>query len=97
MEGFASSDVAAIQALAPLLTRFGMVLVSLGLVFWGHALLHHKGAARWVAMLGMAAGGFAAAFMMTAPVHPDPQRLFGFVVLHAVWNATIAVWFMRGL
>lgn len=83
----------AIQAL----TKLGFVLMNLGLVFWGHALMHHRGMARWIAVLGMAIGGFSGVFVLTGAQHLDPPRLMAIMAAQSLWNLTIAIWMIRGL
>lgn len=93
-----SGDVlpAAVTAIAAI-SRLGMVLLSAGVVLWGHALLHRGGVARWMALLGMATGGFSAAFVLTAGPVLDLGRLMGWATAHVVWNLATGVWFLRSL
>ncbi|WP_443749740.1 hypothetical protein [Asticcacaulis solisilvae] len=86
----------AVTALAAV-SRLGLVLLSLGVVLWGHALLHRGGAARMMALLGMAAGGFSAAFVLTAGPVLDLDHLMAWAAAHIVWNLAIGVWFLRSL
>jgi hypothetical protein len=78
-------------------TKLGFVLMALSAVFWGHALLHHKGGARWIGLLGIAAGGFSAAFILTMTLRFDVSRLFGYMTAQSAWYLTVAFWMMRGL
>ena len=79
------------------LIRFGMVMVFTGVVFWGHALLHHRGGAMAIAMLGMACGGTGAVVLLTAPHVIDPLRLLIAAACLVVWSLVIAAWMTRGL
>ncbi len=78
-------------------SRLSMVLLSAGVVLWGHALLHRGGTARWMALLGMATGGFSAAFILTAGPVLDLGRLIGWGAAHVVWNLAVGIWFLRSL
>ncbi len=78
-------------------TKLGFVLMALSAVFWGHALLHHKGGARWIGLLGIAAGGFSAAFILTMTMRFDVNRLFGYMAAQSAWYLTVAFWLIRGL
>lgn len=79
------------------LTRLGLTLIGVAGIFWGHALLHHRGGARWIGFLAMATGGMSAAIALTAPRHIGLPQLFAFLALQAVWNLTVATWMIRGL
>jgi len=79
------------------ISRLGMVLLSAGVVLWGHALLHRGGTARWMAMLGMATGGFSAAFVLTAGAMLDLDRLMGWAAAHVAWNLAVGTWFLKSL
>ncbi len=79
------------------ISRLGMILLSAGIVLWGHALLHRGGTARWMALLGMATGGFSVAFVLTAGPELDLDRLMGWAAAHVVWNLAVGTWFLRSL
>lgn len=78
-------------------SRLGMVLLSAGVILWGHALLHRGGTSRWMALLGMATGGFSAVFLLTAGPMLDVNRLMGWAAAHVIWNLAVGVWFLRSL
>ncbi len=109
IDGFWVPDVAALARPSALdqialllianqgLTRLGLTLIGAAGVFWGHALLHHRGGARWIGFVAMATGGFSAAITLTAPHRIEMPELFEFMALQAAWNLTVAAWMVRGL
>ena len=83
----------AVQAL----TKVGLVLMAVGIIMWGHALMHHRGLARLIALMAMLTGGVSAAFILTSPARIDVHTLFWFLVGQVVWNLSIAMWMVRGM
>lgn len=77
-------------------TRLGLVLIAFGSVMWGHALMHHRGIARLIALLAMATGGMSAVYLMTKTGAIDVPTLFWYLVAQVIWNLTVAVWMIRG-
>jgi len=77
--------------------RLGAVLTAASALFWGHALLHHRGGAFWVGLLGIAAGGFSAVFVLTLTARVNPPLLLGYMATQAAWALTVAFWMIRGL
>lgn len=78
-------------------TRLGFVLMALSAVFLGHALLHHRGGALWIGLLGIGAGGFSAVFVVTLTVRFNPSLLLVYMTGQTAWYLTVAFWMIRGL
>ncbi len=78
-------------------TRLGFVLTALSAMFFGHALLHHRGGALWIGLLGIGAGGFSAVFVLTLGVRFTPPLLLAYMAAQAAWHLTVAFWMIRGL
>ncbi len=79
------------------LTKLGLVFMAVGIIMWGHALMHHRGLARLIALMAMLTGGISAAFILISPARIDVQTLFWFLVGQVVWNLSIAMWMVRGM
>ncbi len=101
INGFITSDApefkALLWALNQTFARTGLVLLGFGLVMWGHALLHHRGIARPIAVLAMAIGGVSAVYVLTKSGTIDLPALFFVMTGHVVWNLTVAFWMILGL
>lgn len=78
-------------------TRLGFVLNALSAVFFGHALLHHRGGALWIGLLGIGVGGFSAVFVLTLTARFSPPLLLAYMLGQAAWHLTVAFWMIRGL
>lgn len=78
-------------------TRLGFVLIAVAAVFFGHALLHHRGGALWIGLLGIAVGGFSAVFVLTLTARFNPPLLLAYMTGQAAWHLTVAAWMIRGL
>ncbi len=78
-------------------TRLGFVLIALSAVFFGHALLHHRGGALWIGLLGIGVGGFSAVFVLTLAARFNPPLLLAYMAGQAMWHLTVAFWMIRGL
>ena len=79
------------------LTKLGLVFMAVGILMWGHALMHHRGLARLLAIFAMLTGGVSAAFILASPQRIDVHTLFWYMVGQAVWNLVIAMWMVRGM
>ncbi len=79
------------------LTRLGFVLIATATVAWGHALLHHKGGARWMGLLALATGGPSAAFMLVSTGRINVETLLWYLTAQTVWNLGVGIWMTRGL
>lgn len=77
--------------------KLAFVLMALSAVFWGLALQHHKGGARWIGLLGIAAGGISVAFVLTMTQGFNVERLFTYVAAQSAWYLVVAIWLIRGL
>ena len=77
--------------------KLGLVLTALSAVFLGHALLHHRGGALWIGLLGIGAGGFSAVFVLTLTARFNPPLLLAYMTGQTVWYLTVAFWMIRGL
>ncbi len=78
-------------------TRLGLVLTAASAAFLGHALLHHRGGALWVGLLGIGAGGFSIVFLVTLTTRINAPLLLGYMIAQAAWPLTVAFWMIRGL
>jgi hypothetical protein len=78
-------------------TRLGFVLTALSAVFLGHALLHHRGGALWIGLLGIGVGGFSAVFVLTLTARFNPPLLLAYMTGQTAWYLTVAFWMIRGL
>jgi len=78
-------------------TKLGLVLTAASAVFFGHALLHHRGGALWIGLLGIGVGGFSAAFVLTMAARFNPPLLLAYMSAQAAWHLTVAFWMIRGL
>ena len=78
-------------------TRLGFVLIAVSAVFFGHALLHHRGGALWIGLLGIAVGGFSAVFLLAMTARFNAPLLLAYMTGQAVWHLTVAFWMIRGL
>lgn len=79
------------------LTKLGLVFMAVGILMWGHALMHHRGLARLMALFAMLTGGVSAAFILTSPERIDVHTLFWYLVGQVVWNLSVAMWMVRGM
>ena len=78
-------------------TKLGFVLMALSAVFFGHALLHHKGGALWIGLLGIGVGGFSAIYVLTLTARFNPPLLLAYMTAQAAWHLTVAFWMIRRL
>ena len=78
-------------------TKLGFVLTALSAVFFGHALLHHRGGALWIGLLGIGTGGFSAVFVLALGAHFTAPLLLVYMTAQAAWPLTVAFWMIRGL
>ncbi|MBW8880577.1 MAG: hypothetical protein JF615_03870, partial [Asticcacaulis sp.] len=78
-------------------TRLGMVLISAGIILWGHGLLHHRGVARWIGLLALVIGGVSAVWVLTKAGSIGVPALFTYMVGQVVWNLTVAFWMIGGM
>ncbi len=78
-------------------TKLGLVLMALSAVFFGHALLHHRGGARWIGLLGIGVGGFSAVFVLNMAGRFNVPLLLAYMSAQAAWHLTVAFWMIRGL
>jgi len=78
-------------------TKLGLVLLAVSAVFFGHALLHHRGGALWIGLLGIGVGGFSAVYVLSMTTHFNVQLLLAYMSAQAAWHLTVAFWMIRGL
>ncbi len=80
-----------IQAFA----KLAFALQALAAVAFGGALMHRPGVRRWIGVFAMAVGGLSGAFILTAQMRFDVERLLIYMAVQSAWQLVAAVWMIR--
>jgi hypothetical protein len=77
-------------------TRFGVVAMSIAVLFWSVELLRHGGLVRAVAALGLLAGATPMIALSFGLLPMNVHGVMAFMLLQAVWSVAVAVLLFRG-
>ena len=89
---FARLSMTGNQALA----KLGVAAMSAAIVLWSVALLHDRTRARWLAIVGFAAGLAPAIALFAGAIRLDVQGMLLVVVAQAIWNLAAGTELIRG-
>jgi hypothetical protein len=78
-----------------ILTVFGLVWVSVGIVKWSGSLLTSAGVPRTVGIIGIVAGLLPPAVVLFSGMTMSPHSLGAIVIVHAVWYFGVAILLFR--
>lgn len=78
-----------------ILTKFGMIALSTGVVLWSADLVRTPGALRITGIVGIASGA-AVVVVLAFAGRLNPHNLVAVVLLQAVWYVAVAVLLVRG-
>jgi hypothetical protein len=89
---FARLSMTGNQALA----NMGVAAMSVAIVLWAVALLHDRTRARWLAIIGFAAGLAPAIALFAGAIRLDVHGMLLVVVAQAIWNLAAGTELIRG-
>jgi hypothetical protein len=78
-----------------ILTKFGLIAISIGILKWSAGLLPTPGLPRTVGIIGIVAGLLPPAAVLLANVHLSPHSLAVIVIVQATWYIGIAALLIR--
>jgi hypothetical protein len=78
-----------------LLTKFGLVAISTGILLWSFTLLRQRGLARLAGAAGLAAGFVPIAILLFAGLTLRPMNLTLLMLVQSLWNVAVAVLLLR--
>lgn len=78
-----------------ILSKFGLVAVSIAIIAWSIGLIRMAGAPRAVGVIGVASGVLPAMFLLGGPVHLNPQSLMILFTVQAIWYFAVATLLIR--
>ena len=73
----------------------GTIALSLSILAWSLALFPRPGAARWIGLAGLLAGGLPIAGLLAGLLALDVHGMGLVVLAEAAWNVAVAVWLLR--
>jgi hypothetical protein len=78
------------------LTKIGLVAISIAILMWSLNLIRARGTARIVGIVGVAAGIIPAGVLLFGALYLTPSSLGAIFSAHAIWYFAIAALLMRG-